>query len=84
MIEIVYNLDKKSLDKIKKFENPILDIHKNKISRNSKYKIFLNKLQFNNLLENHMIKYRLTDAKKLKYYDWRWIIRNFKDNVTIR
>ena len=66
MIELGYNFDKKSLDKIKKFKNPVLDIHKNKINKNSKYKIFLNKSQFNNLLENHMIKYRLTNAKKNK------------------
>ena len=68
MIEIGYNFDKKSLDKIKKFKNPVLDIHKNKINKNSKYKLFLNKSQFYNLLENHMIKYRLTDAKKIKIY----------------
>ena len=68
MIEIGYNFDKKSLDKIKKFKNPVLDIHKNKISKNSKYKLSLNKSRFNNLLENHMIKYRLTDAKKIKIY----------------
>ena len=66
MIELGYNFDKKSLDKIKRFKNPVLDIHKNKISKNSKYKIFLNKSQFNNLLENNMIKYKLTDAKKNK------------------
>ena len=66
MIELGYNFDKKSLDKIKRFKNPVLDIHKNKISKNSKYKIFLNKSQFNNLLEEGMIKYRLTDAKKNK------------------
>ena len=66
MIEIGYNFDKKSLDKIKKFKNPVLDIHKNKINKNSKYKIFLNKSQFNNLLEKGMIKYKLTDAKKNK------------------
>ena len=66
MIEIGYNFDKKSLDKIKRFKNPVLDIHKNKINKNSKYKIFLNKLQFNNLLENDMIKYELTDARKNK------------------
>ena len=51
MIEIGYNFDKKSLDKIKRFKNHVLDIHKNKINKNSKYKIFLNKCQFNNLLE---------------------------------
>ena len=66
MIEVGYNFDKKSLDKIKRFKNPILNIHKNKINKNSKYKIFLNKSQFNNLLENHMIKYKLADAKKNK------------------
>ena len=66
MIELGYNFDKKSLDKIKRFKNPILMIHKSKINQNSKYKIFLNKSQFNNLLENHMIKYKLTDSKKNK------------------
>ena len=64
MIEIGYNFDKKSLDKIKKFKNPVLDIQKNKIKKNSIYKIFLNKTQFNNLLENNMNKYKLTDTKK--------------------
>ena len=64
MIELGYNFDKKSLDKIKRFKNPTLDITKNKIKKNSNYKIFLNKTQFNNLIKNGMIKYRLTDAKK--------------------
>ena len=64
MIEIRYNFDKKSLDKIKRIKNLVLDIHKNKINKNSKYKLFLNKSQFNNLLENNMVKYRLTDAKR--------------------
>ena len=31
MIKIGYNFDKKSLDKIKKFKNPVLDIHKIKL-----------------------------------------------------
>ena len=66
MIEIGYNFDKKSLDKIKRFKNPVLGIHKNKINKNSRYKIFLNKSQFNNLLENHMIKYKLTNVRKNK------------------
>ena len=68
MIEIGYNFNKKSLDKIKKFKNPVLDIHKNKINKNSKYTIFLNKSQFNYLLENGIIKNELTDAKKIKIY----------------
>ena len=66
MIELGYNFDKKSLNKILKFKNSVLDIHKNKINKNGKYKIFLNKSQFNNLLEKGMIKYRLTDARKNK------------------
>ena len=32
--------------------------------KKSNYKIFLNKNQYNNLIENGSIKYRLTDAKK--------------------
>ena len=66
MIEIGYNFDKKSLAKIKKFKNPVLGIRKNKIIKNSKYKIYLKKSQINNLLENNMIKYRLTDYRKNK------------------
>ena len=64
MIELGYNFLKKDLNKIQKFKNPTLDILKNKINKNSNYKIFLNKTQFNNLIKNGMIKYRLTDAKK--------------------
>ena len=64
MIEIGYNFLKKDLDKIQKFKNPTLDIVKSKINKNSKYKIFLNKTQFNNLLEKGFIKYKLTDSKK--------------------
>ena len=64
MIELGYNFLKKDLDKIRKFKNPILDIKKNKLNKNSKYKIFLNKTQFNNLLDKGFIKYRLSDSKK--------------------
>ena len=64
MIEIGYNFLKKDLDKIQKFKNPTLDINKDKLNKNSKYKIFLNKTQSNNLLEKGFIKYKLTDSKK--------------------
>ena len=64
MIELGYNFLKKDLDKIQKFKNPVLDINKNKSNKNSKYKIFLNKTQFNNLLDQGFIKYKLTDSKK--------------------
>ena len=64
MIEIGYNFLKKDLNKIRKFKNPTIDIDKNRIKKNSNYKIFLNKNQYNNLIENGNIKYRLTDAKK--------------------
>ena len=66
MIEIGYDFDNKNLNKIKKYKNPTLDIYKNKSNDNSKYKMFLNKNQFNNLLKNNSIKYRLTDSKKNK------------------
>ena len=64
MIEIGCNFLKKDLDKIQKFKNPTLDIVKSKLNKNSKYKIFLNKTQFNNLLERGFIKYKLTDSNK--------------------
>ena len=64
MIELGYNFLKKDLDKIQNFKNPTLDINKNKLNKNSKYKIFLNKTQFNNLLDQGFIKYKLTDSKK--------------------
>ena len=66
MIEIGYDFDNKNLNKIKKYKNPTLDIYKNKLNDNSKYKIFLNKTQFNNLLKNNSIKYKLTNARKNK------------------
>ena len=64
MIEIGYNFLKKDLDKMQKFKNPTLDINKNKLNKNSKYKTFLNKTQFINLLDKGFIKYKLTDSKK--------------------
>ena len=64
MIEIGYNFLKRDLDKIQKFQNPTLDIVKNKINKNSKYKIFLSNTQFNKLLDQGFIKYKLTDSKK--------------------
>ena len=64
MIEIGYDFLKKDLNKIQKFKNPTLNIDKNKINKNSKYKIFLNKTQFNNLLDKEFIKYKLTDSIK--------------------
>ena len=64
MIEIGYNFLKKDLGKIQKFKNPTLDIVESKINKNSKYKIFLNKTQFNNLFDQGFIKYKLTDSKK--------------------
>ena len=64
MIEIGYDFLKKDLNKIQRFKNPTLDINKNRIKKNSNYKIFLNKNQYNNLIENGSIKYKLIDAKK--------------------
>ena len=67
MIEIGYNFLQKDLSKIRKFKNPTLDIDKNRIKKISNYKIFLEKNQHNNLIENGNIKYKLTDAKKQKH-----------------
>ena len=66
MIEIGYDFNIKDINKIKKYKNPVLDIYKNKLNDNGKYKIFLNKTKFNNLLKNNNIKYKLTDSKKNK------------------
>ena len=63
MIEIGYNFLKKDLDKIQKFKNSTLDIDKSRIKKNLNYKIFLNKNQYNNLIENGNIKYKLIDSK---------------------
>ena len=67
MINIGYDFLKKDLIKIQKFKNPTLDIYKNRIKKNSNYKTFLNKNQYNNLIQNGNIKYKLTDAKKQKH-----------------
>ena len=64
LIEIGYNFLKKDLNKIQKFKNPTLDVYKSRIKKNSNYKIFLNKNQYNNLIQNGNIKYKLTDSKK--------------------
>ena len=64
MVELGYGFLKKDLNKIQRFKNPTLDIDKSRIKKNSDYKIFLNKNQYNNLIQNGNIKYKLTDAKK--------------------
>ena len=66
MIEIGYNILKKDLNKIQRLKNPTLDIDKIELTK-FKYKIFLNKNQYNNLIENGNIKYKLTNAKKQKH-----------------
>ena len=66
MIEIGYDFNMRDINEIKKYKNPTLDIFKNKLNDNSKYNILLNKTQFNNLLKNNNIKYKLTDSKKNK------------------
>ena len=72
MIELGYNFLKKDLNKIRKFKNPTLDIYKDRIKKNSNYKIFLNKNQYNNSIENGNIKYKLTDTKKRMNLQRRW------------
>ena len=65
-IKIGYSFNIKDINKIKKYKNPTLDIFKNKLNDNSKYKIFLNITQFSNFLKNNSIKYKLTDSYKNK------------------
>ena len=60
MIEIGYDFNIKDINKIKKYKNSTLDIYKNKLNDNGKYKIFLNKTQFNNLLKNDSINTSIT------------------------
>ena len=67
MINIGYDFLKKDLNKIQRFKNPTLDIDKNRVKKNSNYKILLNKNQNNNLIQNGNIRYKLTDAKKQKH-----------------
>ena len=68
MIQLGYNFTVNDLNKIKRFKNPTLDIEKRRLNKNSKYKISLNKTQFNNLIENGSIKYKLTDSKKTNQF----------------
>ena len=55
MIEIGYNFLKKDLNKLKRFKNLTLDINKSRINKNSNHKIFLNKNQYNNLIQNEIL-----------------------------
>ena len=64
MIEIGYNFLKKDLNKIQRCKNPTIVIDKDRIKKNSKYKKFLNKNQYNNLIQNDNIRYRLSDSRK--------------------
>ena len=64
MIDLCYNFNTKDLNKVEKYKNPTINIFKDKLNDNSKYKIILNETQFNNLIKNGNIKYKLTDSKK--------------------
>ena len=67
MIQLGYNFLKKDINKIQKYKNPTIILDKNKIKKNSKYKIFLNKNQYNELVQNGNLRYRLTDGRKRKH-----------------
>ena len=64
MIQLGYSFFKKDLNRIQKYKQPTILLDKNRINKNSKYKIFLNKTQYNNLIKNKNIKYKLSNAKK--------------------
>ena len=66
-MEIGYKFTPKELNKFKKFKNPTINLDKNKIIKNGKYKIYLTKNIFNKLIKKGELKYKFTDDRK-KYY----------------
>ena len=66
-MEVVYKFTPKEIQKLSKFKNPTINLDKNKIIKNGKYKIYLTKNAFNKLIENGKIKYKFTDDRK-QYY----------------
>ena len=54
-MEISYKFSPKEIQKLSKFKNPSILLHKNKITQTGKYKIYLTKNMFNKLLEKNRI-----------------------------
>ena len=66
-MEIAYKFTPKEIQKLSKFKNPTINLKKDNIVKNGKYKIYLTKNVFNKLIENGRIKYKFTNDRK-KYY----------------
>ena len=66
-MEIAYKFTPKEINKLSKFKNPNIVLKKDNIMKNGKYKIYLTKNMFNELLEKDELKYVFTDKRK-EYY----------------
>ena len=66
-MKIGYKFTPKEINKLSKFKNPSILLKKQNIIRNGKYKIYLTKNMFNELLEKDKLKYAFTDKRK-EYY----------------
>ena len=66
-MEVAYKFTPKEIQKLSKFKNPTINLDRNKIIKNGKYKIYLTKNIFNKLIEKGELKYKFTDHRK-QYY----------------
>ena len=66
-MEVAYKLTPKEIQKLSKFKNPIINLKKDNIVKNGKYKIYLTKNISNKLIEKGELKYKFTDDRK-QYY----------------
>ena len=66
-MEIVYRLNNKEIEKLKKYKNPSIILKKENILQNGKYKLHLTVGMFNKLLEKGELRYAFTDKRK-EYY----------------
>ena len=66
-MEIVYRLNNKEIEKLKKYKNPSILLKRSNILKNGKYKLNLTVRMFNKLPEKGELKYTFTDKRK-QYY----------------
>ena len=66
-MKIAYKFSSKEINKLSKFKKPSILLKKDNIIKNGKYKIYLTKNMFNELLEKGELKYVFTNKRK-EYY----------------
>ena len=66
-MDISYRLNNTQIEKLKKYKNPSINLKKENILKNGKYKLHLTVGMFNKLLEKGELKYIFTDKRK-NYY----------------